>query len=738
MSKLLFIILLIFSFLFIVSFSFAAEPPPCECTSGSCCDGCNFRPSSYICDSSSEITCQTENQCEGAYGNNWTVSKCNASGDCVFDSSGWNYITNCPQEKACQGGSCVCSGNCLFQPTGPFPPDGDANVKLPVTLMWNAVNGAQSYRYKIDGVIEGVTTTPYIIIRNCTLHSSSTYSWQVQACCDTNGNNCGSWNDKWSFTTSLAPELLSPINNAVNVSTPVTLDWCDVINAQSYFLKIYKNGQSYYPSLVERSTTTGSLPSEAIFGPEVLTKNTTYDWMFATCLNATGTKCGVDCGNEQDGEQCGDYSPQWKFTTGELTLPLPKILSPTSTAGTPVVNFSNYLGWESLGKKGINSYRYEIKKGEELVLDNFTPATTTAVYFDSLWRYLEFNQVYSWKIRSCWDEEGNNCETEGNESTFKTTGAPPTLNEGGTGPVDNATNVIVPTKLNWDNMPGALSYYYEISTAPNFSLLVATNTTDYLKSEDSADYPKLKTETQYWWRVKTCADAQGRSCGEPTIITFITFELSTPSNPSPEDNGNLLTSGKYIGWEQVLGARFYQYKVDYGGAEKIPPTIFSTNSALLPIDKMELGNYTWYVKACLDENCQESGELAGPWKFNLIQGECEKSLVPCGRDCDAPGTPYNERDSCQFKHLFLLLKNILDFLLWRLGLIIIVLLAVATGVIYYFSMGAPTTMVKVKSLLKSAGIGYGIVFLAWIIINLILAVLGFKVDFFGHWWQISF
>jgi len=53
-------------------------------------------------------------------------------------------------------------------------------------------------------------------------------------------------------------------------------------------------------------------------------------------------------------------------------------------------------------------------------------------------------------------------------------------------------------------------------------------------------------------------------------------------------------------------------------------------------------------------------------------------------------------------------------------------------------MGAPTTMVKVKSLLKSAGIGYGIVFLAWIIINLILAVLGFKVDFFGHWWQISF
>ena len=69
---------------------------------------------------------------------------------------------------------------------------------------------------------------------------------------------------------------------------------------------------------------------------------------------------------------------------------------------------------------------------------------------------------------------------------------------------------------------------------------------------------------------------------------------------------------------------------------------------------------------------------------------------------------------------------------------ILVLLAIATGVIYYFSMGAPTTMAKVKSILKSAGVGYLIIFTAWIVINLILAVLGYKIGVFGKWWILSF
>jgi len=76
--------------------------------------------------------------------------------------------------------------------------------------------------------------------------------------------------------------------------------------------------------------------------------------------------------------------------------------------------------------------------------------------------------------------------------------------------------------------------------------------------------------------------------------------------------------------------------------------------------------------------------------------------------------------------------------LWRLGLIILVLLALAVAVVYYFSMGAPETMAKVKSIVGSAAKGYAVIFLAWLIINVILAILGYQIEFFGRWWQINF
>ncbi len=717
------------------------SPPPAAdaCTNGVCCntaaDPNEFYGSNRVCDSWVEYGCYWGTSCGQDVGQKTVTKYCSGtSADCTGNtfSSTPSISENCDSWEICDSNthSCNCAGVCLATPANPNPPNDAQNVKLPVTLRWDTINGANSYQYKIDGVIEGVTTTPYITIGNCTLHSSSTYNWQVQACCDSGGGSCGPWSNLWTFKTSLAPELVSPENNSTNVPVPVTFTWCGVGAAQSYYLQRYEEGTYVPPFLITKEN--DALPTTISMGFPFFTKNATYAWEAATCLNPNGTKCGFDCRDNQEGNQCGDYSQRWNFTT-MVVLPPPNLDSPKMTNGIPVVNFSHYLGWKEV--TGVRSYRYQIKEGENEVLN--TSTLSTAVYLIDIWDNLNFNTVYTWNVKSCWDEEGNNCEEERSEEwSFKTTGASPTnLKES---PITTDGKVSIPATLSWDKMPGALSYYYEISTAPNFSLLAATNTTDYLKSEDSVDYPKLKTGTQYWWRVKTCADSDGKICGPASTQSFTTFNLSLPINPNPQDNGELLTSQKYIRWDPVLGARFYQYKVDYGGAEKIPPTIVSINSVLLPIDKMDLGNYTWYVKACLDQSCQESGGLAGPWRFNLIQGECEKSLVPCGRDCDAPGTPYNERDSCQFKHIFLLLNNILDFVLWRLGLIVLVLLAIATGVIYYFSMGAPQTMVKVKTLLKSAGVGYGIIFLGWLIINWILIILGYQVGIFGRWWQIIF
>lgn len=119
--------------------------------------------------------------------------------------------------------------------------------------------------------------------------------------------------------------------------------------------------------------------------------------------------------------------------------------------------------------------------------------------------------------------------------------------------------------------------------------------------------------------------------------------------------------------------------------------------------------------------------------------ESLKGLVPCGRRYDNPNTPeINETEPCQLKHIFLLFKNVLDFLLWRMGPIILVLLVLTVGIISYFAVGSPIIITQAKSILRSAGTGYAVIFLAWLMVNLLLALLGYQIGIFGRWWEIKF
>jgi hypothetical protein len=115
-----------------------------------------------------------------------------------------------------------------------------------------------------------------------------------------------------------------------------------------------------------------------------------------------------------------------------------------------------------------------------------------------------------------------------------------------------------------------------------------------------------------------------------------------------------------------------------------------------------------------------------------------RGLVPCGRSSNYPDTPWDETERCQIKHLFILVYAIIDFFLWKIIPIILVLLALASGAIFYFSLQSqnPEPLATVKSLWKAAGIGLAVVFLGWTAISLFLAILGYRVGLFGPWWQI--
>jgi len=770
-----FLKLLLFSFLVSVLFVssnsvLAADPPPQECDSGLCCDGYYFLSADDVCDARSEKSCAWGTGCGSNVGERVITQYCsgsNANCNGRIEYSNWFVPAegNCQVWESCSPStlSCICNSTCLgtsaYPITNPSPADESEYVKLPVTLGWNQLSGANSYRYKIEGLLEETTTSNSVEIDKegvCLLQSNVDYNWGVRACCGAQGIDCGPWNN-WTFKTGFSPQPIFPKNNATDVSLPVALDWCDVADAKEYILRVYIDGFCHPYLLNERDECEFfPIPEEQREGeeepvlhsdftsPEFFTKDNRYDWELASCY-------------DEMAENCVSYGAKFGFFTGpgeplaapELKTPF---YNPALPETIPVVNQLEYLSWK--GGAYTLSYQITIKRGGEI-------ATTTKSYTENLplkeitelWDAPEdFDSVFSWQVKPCWDREAKNCEAaESAVWKFKTTGAAPNLNS----PIAG-TSVKIPTTLKWTSVQKAVSYYYEVAGDESFTDIKKNGTST--SNQTVIEYPDINLDTQYWWRVKTCADEQGSVCGNWSTATFRTYPLNPPTNPEPLTGFLPIT----LRWTADDGANFYQYKVAY--AQKSPEETSPTCSQkegqqITPLGNTEppivkqasfslnefcLGEYQWRVRSCLTNDCLVATDWqeSSVWSFSSLKPTVfkEKGIVPCGRTegADILSTPWDEREPCQLKHLGYMLQNILDFVMWRLGLIVVALFSVFSAVVSYFSLGGPDTLARIKSIWKSVGMGYGIILLAWVLINLIMRLVGYQVVFFGQWWQLPF
>jgi hypothetical protein len=98
--------------------------------------------------------------------------------------------------------------------------------------------------------------------------------------------------------------------------------------------------------------------------------------------------------------------------------------------------------------------------------------------------------------------------------------------------------------------------------------------------------------------------------------------------------------------------------------------------------------------------------------FSLAAG-----LVPCG----GPGEP-----ACQFCHFFVMLDEIIDFVLFTLVPPIAVLMLAIGGAMFIFAYfsGGEQTLSQAKKLITSVFLGLVIIFAAWILINLFFQIIG--------------
>lgn len=702
--------------------------------------------------------------------------------------SGWQDLSECESWQQCQDDgnpgtipACLCQGDCLGTPQNPRYYDnptysdrldkdrGDENLYLPVKLDWDDVEGwgqpegPQSYAMRITtttGTFSDVSAKSEYIPRACLLPSNKTTNWGVKACCSVDGQNCGP-ESNWNLSTNLAPELISPYDpdwageqGGENIAPPVTLNWCSVEEATAYQFRTYlledeeeichpwmELAGTCEPVVLKKTLRPPPYPSGLILYSDFpdekkgyFTKDTEYIWEMATCIGEYAT-------------ECSDFGQKWKFKTSATALPITYLSSPPNDpneqnpVGLPLI-----LDWND--KPGVNSYRYEVT-GDKKIDGGTQFSQAPPLDFGVGARDLSLNTPYSWRVWTCWDYEAKKCEENPlDEWHFKTTGAPPKFND----PSPETKDVIIPVKFDWQDVGGAKSYILKISGDGLNKEIVVDG-----KSEFSLDFPEynIRQEKTYAWQVKTCAWEKGKgACGEyGSPQTFTTFRLPAPPEPSPIDGGQLSTDTKFISWGTIESAKAYQYQIKYlslaeNETDESCPALIGQNLFKNPktipsnsdfIELKCLGQYQWQARACLDKDCQETGEWSN-WSFFLVEpGEISQrgGLVPCGQSYNNPNTPWNERDPCQIKHIFLLIKIIVDFVFTRLIPFALILLTLGTGVMFYFSLGGKTIpIIRIKKMWKWAIIGLFIAFFAWTLVNLVLKLVGFNIGVFGNWYQI--
>ncbi len=109
---------------------------------------------------------------------------------------------------------------------------------------------------------------------------------------------------------------------------------------------------------------------------------------------------------------------------------------------------------------------------------------------------------------------------------------------------------------------------------------------------------------------------------------------------------------------------------------------------------------------------------------NCVGNHDKPGLIPCGRDCNVTTTSYTEDQPCTLCHLILMMQLIMDFL-FKIAAVVAAFFIAASGTMYIFAAGRPEMMTLAKTTFKVTLLGFGLIFIAWILVNTILTMFGY-------------
>lgn len=257
------------------------------------------------------------------------------------------------------------------------PADGATGVSVTPTLRWLTASRATSYRVQVStdtsfsvlvidqsNVADTSLTTP-------TLANGTQYVWRVSAI---NVGGSSAFSVYRTVTTVLAaPQLLSPVDGAMNVSTAPTFSWTAATGATSYTFQL--SLVSDFSTFVVNQAgiiATSHAASGLVF-------STVYYWRVSA----------------SKGSETSPFSTVRSFTTTAQPPPPPAVPTLSVPAnGATGIPVNTILGW--VASEGATSYRLQVSTQSDfstLFLDQSDIATTAFAVAG-----LNFSTQYSWRV----------------------------------------------------------------------------------------------------------------------------------------------------------------------------------------------------------------------------------------------------------------------------------------------------------------------------------------------------
>ena len=475
------------------------------------------------------------------------------------------------------------------------PANGSTSLTSPVTLTWNGVTGAASYKVhaSLDGgqmVLLGTTTT-------ATQFSASlpqgNIVWQVEAILA----GCPStFSSRFGFTVvtgalcsnNAAPTLTSPPNGASDVQSPVTFAWSAVPRAIGYKLFVSLNGSEFQ---LAGATNDTSLVRIGTAGPVAW-------YVQAEFIGCNDTRSSTS-----------------RFTVADLKLtncpggtinlvgPAPgaSVASPITFVWSAITQAITYRVWVS------------IDGGAPSIVAK--PATTSAIagipsgaaewYVEAL--FADCPSIFSARSRFT-ALKANTCDAN----------QPPRL----IAPVGDATDKV---DFRWNATAGAAKYRLWLSTGGKPFEDIATTS--------EIHYETALLPNSYSWFVEAIYDgcpsiaSQRASFRIPDTTPRCTSDA--PSLISPADGAQNVSSPVTVLWSSVTDAIGYRVFASKLGSNPELVGATTDTSITRPVPP---GTFSWYVEA-LFKGCPST--YSAKFRFAVPSGpscQPDKPLLITPRD----------------------------------------------------------------------------------------------------------